>query len=259
MSVFANSFGLFQVLGHGLRWRLLENLVRSDRSVQDLALLLQEKQSLVSYHLARLLKHNIVFERRSIADRREIYYSLDIEKLQTLFLAAGESLHPALNPLGQEKFSELFEGLEVPVRVLFLCTQNSARSQMAEAILRNMGGDLIEAYSAGTQPSSIHPLAVLAMKKFNIDISGQKSKDMEEFLDQSFNFVITVCDRAKESCPIFPGDPYKIHWSFPDPSEATVTDQERARVYEDTAAELNRRIGYLLMMIKRSLGPNSGR
>jgi thioredoxin type arsenate reductase len=147
----------------------------------------------------------------------------------------------------------LYANLKAPVRVLFLCTHNSARSQMAEGILRTQGGDLVVVYSAGNSPTTIHPLAIRAMEKLNIDISRQSSKGMDQFLKQKFDFVITVCDRAKESCPIFPGDPNQIHWSFPDPSEAAGSEEQRYRVFAEIATELNRRVGYLLMMIKRSL------
>jgi protein-tyrosine-phosphatase len=94
------------------------------------------------------------------------------------------------------------------------------------------------------------------MEELNVDIRGQSSKGMEQFLDQKFDFVITVCDRAKESRPIFPGDPNQIHWSFPDPSEATGSEEVRYKVFTQIAAELNRRIGYLLMMIQRSMDEN---
>jgi protein-tyrosine-phosphatase len=104
------------------------------------------------------------------------------------------------------------------VQVLFLCTHNSARSQMAEGILRELGGDRIEAASAGTEVTRVHPLAVREMAERGIDISGHHSKHMDEFLGERFDYVVTVCDNARESCPIFPGDPERIHWSIPDPS-----------------------------------------
>jgi arsenate reductase len=104
-------------------------------------------------------------------------------------------------------------------RVLFLCTGNSARSQMAEGILRQMAGDQFEVFSAGTHPRGLHPRSVEVMKEIGIDISGQDSKDVEMFLNDKFDYVITVCDRAKQQCPVFPGaEP--IHWGFDDPAEA---------------------------------------
>lgn len=247
---------LFRLLGHKLRWQLLSLLSGSDRNVQDLVRSLKEKQNLVTYHLKSLEKAKLVSEHRSIADGREIYYSLNLAELQRLFFTAGGTLHPALNPEGKADGDGLYAKLKAPVKVLFLCTRNSARSQMAEGILRSLGGDLVEVYSAGNTPTTINQLAIRAMETMNIDIHGQNSKSMEQFLDKKFDFVITVCDRAKESCPIFPGDPNQIHWSFPDPSEATGSEEARYKIFTQIAAELNRRIGYLLMMIRRSLAEN---
>jgi thioredoxin type arsenate reductase len=246
---------LFHLLGNQIRWRLLELLAKTDRTVLDLVDLLSEKQNLISYHLNALEKSKLVSERRSIADAREIYYSLNVDQLQRLFFTAGGNLHPALDPTNTSEITA-YNNLKAPVRVLFLCTHNSARSQMAEGILRQQGGDLVEVYSAGNIPTAIHPLAIRAMEKLNIDIRGQRSKSMDQFLKQKFDFVITVCDRAKESCPIFPGDPNQIHWSFPDPSEATGSEEQRYKVFTRIATELNRRVGYLLMMIQRSLAGN---
>lgn len=103
-------------------------------------------------------------------------------------------------------------------RVLILCTANSARSQMAEGLLRELGGEKVEAFSAGSAPSRVNPFAIEAMQLRGIDISGQRSKSLQEYLQQPFDFVITVCDNAAESCPVFPGKAQRIHWSFPDPA-----------------------------------------
>src|SRR6476619_7402196 len=118
-----------------------------------------------------------------------------------------------------------------PLRVLILCTHNSARSQMAEALLRQIGGSRFEVYSAGTAATRVHPLAVRAMAEIGINISTVRSKSLTEFLGEQFDYVITVCDAASESCPIFPDAPHRIHWSFPDPSSATGRDDERLRAF----------------------------
>jgi arsenate reductase len=123
-------------------------------------------------------------------------------------------------------------------RVLFLCTHNSARSQMAEGLLRKMGGDQFDVFSAGTEKTRVHPLAIAAMREIGIDISGQWSKTLDELDGQEFDTVITVCDRANESCPIFPSDTQRIHWSFDDPSAATGTDEERLRVFRRIRDEI---------------------
>jgi arsenate reductase (thioredoxin) len=106
------------------------------------------------------------------------------------------------------------------LRVLTLCTANSARSQMAEGILRWLGGDKVESYSAGTHPSHVNPFAIRVMQEIGIDISGQHSKSVLEFIDKPLDVVITVCDNAAENCPAFPGNVQRIHWSFPDPAAA---------------------------------------
>lgn len=103
-------------------------------------------------------------------------------------------------------------------RVLILCTGNSARSQMAEGLLRYLAGPAVEVHSAGTKPAGLHPLAVEALREIGLDISGQRSKSVDEFSGQRFDTVITVCDTAAEACPVFPGAPQRIHWSLPDPA-----------------------------------------
>ncbi len=112
-------------------------------------------------------------------------------------------------------------------RVLILCTGNSARSQMAEGWLKRLGQGRLIVESAGTHPSVVHPMAVAAMAERGIDLSAHRSKSVREFLGHSFDAVITVCDYAKESCPVFPGSPTRIHWSIPDPTAMGDTDAER--------------------------------
>ena len=118
-------------------------------------------------------------------------------------------------------------------RVLILCTGNSARSQMAEGWLRSMGGSAYAAFSAGTHPTVVNPLAIQAMAERHIDISQARSKSVTEFLDQPFDYVITVCDQAAEQCPIFPGKAERLHWSFPDPAAVTGDDAERLQAFRD--------------------------
>ena len=127
-------------------------------------------------------------------------------------------------------------------RVLFLCTHNSARSQMAEGILRRLGGDRVEAASAGTEVTRVHPLALREMSERGIDISGQRSKHLNELLGERFDYVVTVCDHANESCPIFPGDPERIHWSIPDPSAVEGDEETRQAAFKRAADELMARI-----------------
>ena len=127
-------------------------------------------------------------------------------------------------------------------RVLILCTGNSARSQMAEGLLRHMGGDGFEVESAGVEPSHVRPQAVEAMREVGIDISGHRSKSVDEFAGQEFDYVITVCDNAREQCPVFPGKTKRIHWSFDDPAKAEGDEKALLavflRVRDEVAARL---------------------
>ena len=127
-------------------------------------------------------------------------------------------------------------------RVLFLCTHNSARSQMAEALLRHLAGDRFEAYSAGTEATHVRPLAVRAMAELGIDISGQQSKTLDRYLGEPFDAVITVCDQANEACPVFFGARERLHWSFPDPSRATGSEDEQLAVYRSVRDAIRERI-----------------
>jgi arsenate reductase len=130
----------------------------------------------------------------------------------------------------------------MPQRVLFLCTHNSARSQMAEGLLRTLGGDRFEACSAGTEATFVRPLAIRAMAEIGIDISGQDSKMLDRYLHEPFGVVITVCDQANETCPVFIGARRRLHWSFPDPSQASGTEDEQLAAYRQVRDALRARI-----------------
>jgi len=127
-------------------------------------------------------------------------------------------------------------------RILFLCTHNSARSQMAEGLLRHLAGDHFAAFSAGTEATHVRPLAIRAMAELGIDIAGQESKTLARFLGEPFDAVITVCDAANEACPIFPGAARLLHWSFDDPSRATGTEAAQLAVYRRVRDEIRARI-----------------
>ena len=116
-------------------------------------------------------------------------------------------------------------------RALFLCTHNSARSQMAEGLLRHLAGDRFEAFSAGTEATGVRPLAIRAAGEVGVDISGQESKTLERYLGEPFDYVVTVCDDANEACPVFPGAKARLHWSLPDPSAAEGSDEERMEAF----------------------------
>lgn len=237
-----------RLIGHELRWQILGALAKTDLRVQEIVSLLQQPQNLVSYHLRLLRDSQVIREHRSIADGREVYYSLDLEEVRNLYFASGEALHPALNPQPEQ---DRLAASGPPARVLFLCTHNSARSQIAEGLLRARGGESVEVYSAGTEATHVHPLAIQAMENIGIDISQHESKTLDPFIGQDFDYIITVCDRAKESCPIFPGDPVRIHWSFPDPSAVEGSLQQRYQAFVDTTVQMTSRINFLLTMIRR--------
>jgi len=136
-------------------------------------------------------------------------------------------------------------------RVLFICTHNSARSQMAEGWLRHLAGDRYEAHSAGTEATFVRPLAIKAMAEVGIDISQQTSKTLDRYLREPWDYVITVCDQANEACPFFPGGKHRLHWSFPDPSTATGTDDEKLAVYRTVRDAIRTRMEEILSPERR--------
>lgn len=127
-------------------------------------------------------------------------------------------------------------------RVLFHCTGNSCRSQMAEGFLRHMAGDKFEVFSAGVKPTQVNPLAIKVMSEIGIDIAKQRSKSASEFLGQQFNYVITVCDNAKQTCPIFPGNANKLHWDLQDPAQAQGTEEERLLIFRKVRNQIKENI-----------------
>lgn len=127
-------------------------------------------------------------------------------------------------------------------RVLFLCTHNSARSQMAEGLLRDLAGDRFEVMSAGTEATRVRPLAIRAMEETGVDISGQESKTLERYLGEPFDYVVTVCDAANEACPFFPGAKRRLHWSFEDPAAAEGSEEQRLEVFRRVRDEIKGRI-----------------
>jgi protein-tyrosine-phosphatase/DNA-binding transcriptional ArsR family regulator len=234
-----------QVTGHPLRWRLLGELAQSDRMVHELTGRVGQPQNLVSYHLGKLRDARLVSARRSSADRRDAYYTVDLTRVGDLLSATGGALHPGLRLAHPP--SSLGRSAPGTVRVLFLCTGNSARSQMAEALARVRSGGVVEAYSAGSLPKALHPNAVRVMRdEHGIDLAGQTSKHLDVFADQRFDWVISLCDRVREVCPEFPGQPEAIHWSIPDPAAGHAGDEASYPAFQQTAAELETRIGFLL-------------
>lgn len=241
-----------KLLAHQIRWQILLALSKSDHRVEELVQQIKEPPNLISYHLKQLRVRRIITERRSSADSRDIYYSLNMEQFQQFYFQAGQALHPALNePVPPHLSVGKTRGV-TPVRVLFLCTYNSARSQMAEGLLRKLGGDQVEVFSAGSEPASIHPLTTKVMSSLGIDLSEHRSKHLNEFIGQTFDYVVTVCDRVREICPVFPADPEQIHWSIPDPAAVEGNRPTQERAFANTANELRTRIEFLLLVIKHA-------
>jgi protein-tyrosine-phosphatase len=240
-----------KLLAHDLRWKMLTLLARGDYNGQDFMRLLGLPQNLISYHLRKLHEQRLVREHRSTADERQVYYSLDLNTVRSLYQSAGEALHPALGILEAPPPVEV-QPDQAPKRVLFLCTENSARSQMAEALLRYLSQGHIEVYSAGSHPTQVHPLALQVLQERGISTEGLRSKSLDEFVGQSFDVIVTVCDRVREACPTFPGDPDCIHWSFADPAAVEGSLEERHRAFEQTSLQLTTRLRYLLILLERA-------
>ncbi|GCE14931.1 arsenate reductase/protein-tyrosine-phosphatase family protein [Tengunoibacter tsumagoiensis] len=238
---------ILKLIAHDIRWAIVRELAYSDYRVQELVERLKLSQNLVSYHLRKLREGRIVIERRSNADEREVYYHLDLDQFQEHYLAAGSLIHPAVTALN--------ENVSIPEsqpRVLFLCTENSARSQMAEGLLRHLSHGRVEAYSAGGQPAKqIHPLARRVMEQLGIDMSQAVPKHIQMFEGQVFDAVVTVCDRIVESCPTFSDDLERIHWSLLDPASVQGTEQEQLHAFEQTVLQLTTRIRFFLSFLAR--------
>lgn len=238
-----------QLAGHPVRWRLLSELARSDRRVAELCELVEQPQNLVSYHLGRLRAERVVSRRRSSADGRDSYYVLELDRCRSLLASTGGALHPGLRlvPIPARSRSPRAHGRRA--RVLFLCTGNSGRSQIAEALAEQLGAGALEARSAGSHPKPLHPNAVRVMRERGIDIAGRRSKHLDEFVGEPFDYVISLCDRVREVCPEFPARPALVHWSVPDPARAGETDAQTYAAFQRTAEEVAGRIPFLLELI----------
>jgi protein-tyrosine-phosphatase/DNA-binding transcriptional ArsR family regulator len=239
-----------QLLADEQRWRLLQELARSDRKVSELTDLVGKPQNLVSYHLAGLRDAGIVSARRSSADRRDTYYRIDMRQTADLLSGVGSALGPGLRlGLVDPDPQDGRPPRRKPI-VLFLCTGNSARSQMAEALLEHHSGGAIRARSAGSHPRLLHPNAVRVMAERGIDISGCATKHMDRFKQAHFDRVITLCDRVREICPPFAGAAHTVHWSMPDPASEGATEEASYPAFMRTAEELEGRIPFLISELK---------
>ncbi|AIG75411.1 Hypothetical protein AJAP_12650 [Amycolatopsis japonica] len=218
-----------------LRWRLLRELSHGDRRVRELVDLVGQPQNLVSYHLRKLRAAELVTARRSSFDGRDTYYHLDLGQCADALAETGSSLHPALSPIGADVMRA-----EPRIKVLFVCTGNSGRSPMAEALLRHRAGSRVEVSSAGSHPKPLHPDAVRVLAERGITLTHEPSH-VDDLRRRRFHWVISLCDRVREVCPEFPGHPHVVHWSLPDPAK----EPESHPAFRRLAGELDRRIGFL--------------
>jgi protein-tyrosine-phosphatase len=220
--------------------------------VRELMAAAGQPQNLVSYHLRQLREGGLVAARRSSFDRRDTYYSLDLDGCAQALAGAASALHPGLAFLPADAAGQAPAAEAGRRRVLFVCTGNSSRSPMAEALLRHRAGTSVEALSAGTRPKPAHPDAVTVMRdRYGLDIAGHRPTRVEDVAGQPFDYVISVCDKAREACPEFPARPGLIHWSLPDPAsgEGGLTGYP---AFERTAAELDTRIRFLLPALRQT-------
>jgi ArsR family transcriptional regulator, arsenate/arsenite/antimonite-responsive transcriptional repressor / arsenate reductase (thioredoxin) len=219
---------------HPVRWALLSELAGSDYRVRELVELVGEPQNLVSYHLRLLRGGGLVTARRSSFDGRDSYYHLDLDRCAEALADTAAALHPALR-----------SRTPVPaagprVTVLFVCTGNSARSPIAEALLRRHTAGRATVASAGVRPKDeVHPEAVRVLREeYGIDVAGQRPRHLDTLARRRFQYAITLCDKAREACPEFDNDPRRIHWSIPDPRTASA--------FRDVAADIDTRVRHLL-------------
>jgi protein-tyrosine-phosphatase len=230
---------------------MVRKLAESDLRVWELGTLTGEAPSLVSYHLGHLRAAGVVVVRRSAADGRDSYYSLDLDALGRAMHEMASGIHPGLITTDGRGSEHSDPG--DPPHVLFICTGNSSRSQMAEGWLRYLADGKVEAFSAGTQPTSLHPLAVTAMRELGVDIHAQQGKHVDVFSGRAFDRVITLCDRAREVCPKLPASQGTAHWSVPNPSEAHPPDVDAFRA---VAREVGSRVRYLLRLLGVAEAPS---
>jgi ArsR family transcriptional regulator, arsenate/arsenite/antimonite-responsive transcriptional repressor / arsenate reductase (thioredoxin) len=240
------SLEFLRLVGDSVRWQLLRELARSDRRVHELMGLVGRPQNAVSYHLGQLRSAGLVSVRRSSADGRDAYYRVDLPRFGMLLAETGRAVHPGLQRGLRAAGAPAGPPGVVVARLLFLCTGNSARSQMAEALAVARSDGRVEAASAGNHPKPLHANAVRAMRERGIDLSSCRSKHLSEFAGQRFDHVITLCDKVREVCPEFPGHPGYIHWSIADPAAAVSDDEATLPAFRETAAEVETRVTYLL-------------
>jgi protein-tyrosine-phosphatase/DNA-binding transcriptional ArsR family regulator len=225
-----------RLMSDPVRWRLVRELAGSDHRVRELVASVGQPQNLVSYHLRQLRESGLVTARRSSFDGRDSYYHLDLARCSKALAEAGAALHPGLTPRPGRPPARS--------RVLFLCTGNSGRSPLAEALLRHRTAGRADVASAGSHPKPLHPDAIRTATAYGITLDHEPTH-LDTLRRRRFDLVITLCDKVREVCPQFPGRPRTIHWSLPDPAREPGPDGDTLPAFRRTAAELDARIRFL--------------
>jgi protein-tyrosine-phosphatase/DNA-binding transcriptional ArsR family regulator len=244
-----------RLAAHPVRWRLLAELAHSDYRVRELVTRVEEPQNVVSYHLRLLRDGGLVTVTRSSFDGRDSYYHLDLDRCAAALAESGAALHPALDSALDSALHPTLRRDVVPsvprVAVLFVCTGNTARSPIAEALLRRHTGGHATVTSAGSRPGPhLHPNTVRVLREvFGIDVSDQRPRHLDAVADRTFDCVITLCDRAREVCPEFGHRPLRVHWSIPEPAGAGDSDAASYPAFQRTAADIDTRIRHVLPVL----------
>ena len=239
-----------RLMADPLRWRLACELAAGDRRVRELVAAVGEPQNLVSYHLKQLRDAGLVTARRSSFDGRDTYYHLDLDRCAAALAGVGPTLHPALAVAPAKPVAEY-------PAVLFVCTGNTARSPIAEALLRHHAGDRVRVASAGTRPGPrLHPNTARVLRDgYGIDMSGVRPRHLHTLTGHRFDYVISLCDRAREAHPEFAHEPRRVHWSIPDPAAAGGADEATYPAYAGLAADVDSRIRHLLPVLASTANP----
>ena len=233
---------MLQALGHEVRWHLVRELLGSDLKVGELTAAIGQAQNLTSYHLKILRDAGLVRERRGSADGRDVFYSLDRRAVTSGLLSAMAVISPGSQIGTPNAQRESPSGRQ---SVLFVCTGNSARSQLAEAMMRNLGGRRVRVRSAGTHPAGVHAGVQRVLEGRGIHSAKLRSKSVAEFAEWTFDYVVSLCDIARGEPIEVRGNPTFVHWSIPDPVTATGGQKAVAKAFEMVASEIEVRVGDL--------------
>lgn len=241
-----NPLPFLKLISHDLRWQIVQTLAMTDLRVGEIVDRIGQPTNLVSYHLRQLREGNIVSARRSTVDKRDVYYSLNFHNFDWQWGNVREVIAPPPPPQEHMNHTHLPDRA---VRVLFVCANNSARSQMAEALLNNRADRRhVVAYSAGIDPTRVKPEAIYAMQQLGLDISQSTAKSVDEFVNTTIDYVITICDEAREYLSGFNKQTCLLHWGQASPSNIT-NPEARRYGYVQAALALQDRINYFLSSV----------